>query len=167
MKPEVREKPRSGFTLIELLVVIAIIMILGGLLFPAFSAARESAKKARAKSDVNQLNTAFKAILLDYRDWATAAVPSLNSSGGDVALSVVQYLAGGVANPRRCVYMEFERASTNAAGAFIDPWKNVYKVAIGPGSVTPTGFSTLARDVAAWSIGKDGVCPSPDDVTSW
>jgi len=167
MKPEVCEKLRSGFTLIELLVVIAIIMILAGLLFPALTAARETAKKARAKSDVNQLNTAFKAILLDYRDWGNAAVPALNASGGDVALSVVTYLGGGGTNPKKCVYMEFDRASTNAAGAFIDPWKRVYRVAIGTGSVVPTEFGTLQRDVAAWSIGKDGVCPSLDDVMSW
>jgi prepilin-type N-terminal cleavage/methylation domain-containing protein len=166
MKPEECEKLRSGFTLIELLVVIAIIMILGGLLFPALTAAREAAKKARAKSDVNQLNTAFKAILLDYRDWGNAAVPSLNPSGDDVALSAVTYLAGGGANPRKRVYMEFERTSTNEVGAFIDPWKKAYKVAIGNGTVSPNGVS-LSRDVAAWSIGKDGVSGTQDDVTSW
>ena len=107
----------------------------------------------------------FKTILLDYRDWVTAAVPGAPGNNIFVDRTIVRYLGGQ--NPRSCPYMEFDRASTNAAGAFIDPWKNVYKVAVGNGSVTPNGFSALFRDVAAWSIGKDAVSPSPDDVMSW
>ena len=77
---------KIGFTLIELLVVIGIILILGGLMFPAFSAAREFARKAKAKTDVKQTEIAFKAILSDYRSWqgaknATPALPTVTPGG--------------------------------------------------------------------------------------
>ena len=50
-------RARSGFTLIEMLVVIAIIGVLVGLLLPAISAARESARRSKCLS--NQRNLAL------------------------------------------------------------------------------------------------------------
>jgi prepilin-type N-terminal cleavage/methylation domain-containing protein/prepilin-type processing-associated H-X9-DG protein len=50
-------RARTGFTLIEMLVVIAIIGVLVGLLLPAISAARESARRAKCLS--NQRNLAL------------------------------------------------------------------------------------------------------------
>jgi prepilin-type N-terminal cleavage/methylation domain-containing protein len=62
-------KRTNGFTLIELLVVIAIIAVLIGLLFPAFSAVRESARKTVAHSDLVVLNNAVKAYYNDYQHY--------------------------------------------------------------------------------------------------
>lgn len=56
----------SGFTLIELLVVIAIIAVLAAMLFPVFSRARESAKKAACASNVKQLLDASLMYATDY-----------------------------------------------------------------------------------------------------
>jgi prepilin-type N-terminal cleavage/methylation domain-containing protein len=159
----------GGFTLIELLVVIAIIMILAGLLFPAFSAARNTARKTKAKTDVRQLDIVFKSIIADR-------ILSEFVSG-KVDLTMTGLLSGG--NTKKIVYMEFDQAALNSAG-FGDPWcdrknpgntpNSLYWVALddtGVG-VTPPGVgSSLPRQVAAWSVGSDLTSGTKDDVRSW
>ncbi len=60
--------PRTApaFTLIELLVVIAIIAILIGLLFPAFKAVQDQAKRTQAKNDLTQIVNAVNAFYTEY-----------------------------------------------------------------------------------------------------
>lgn len=48
-----------GFTLIELLVVIAIIAILAAILFPVFTSAKESGRRAACINNLKQISTAF------------------------------------------------------------------------------------------------------------
>src|SRR6266536_2493786 len=57
---------QEAFTLIELLVVIAIIAILIGLLFPAFRAVQDQAKRTQAKNDLTQIVNAVNAYYTDY-----------------------------------------------------------------------------------------------------
>ena len=65
--PAIRTRTdKQAFTLIELLVVISIIAILASLGFPAVNGAIDSARKARAGSDVAQIATAVVAYEVEY-----------------------------------------------------------------------------------------------------
>ena len=59
-------RSRLAFTLIEILVVVAIIAILAAILFPAFSRARENARRASCISNLHQLGLGIAQYRGDY-----------------------------------------------------------------------------------------------------
>ena len=73
MHPRIVGRPPHAFTLIELLVVIAIIIILAGLLYPAYSAIQSQAKRTQAKNDLTQIVTAVNAFYTEYGRYPTTA----------------------------------------------------------------------------------------------
>src|SRR4051812_20925292 len=57
---------RKGFIIIELLVVLAILVILAGILYPAFASARRVAYNAVCLSNLKQIGLANSMYLQDY-----------------------------------------------------------------------------------------------------
>ena len=169
---------KQAFTLIELLVVISIIAILASLGFPAVNGAIDSARKARAGSDVAQIATAVVAYEVEYGKLPT-------HTGSDVNSTLMATLSGNSTdNPRKIVFLEASewkkgRGGTNSSG-FCDPWDstNVYQIAIDSGSADQTNYdnyvtagtnsTNIMKKVAVWNI------PTGTDaekkrryVTSW
>lgn len=81
---------KSTFTLVELLVVIAIISILAGLLLPALSRARYSARKASCLSNVKQISLAQIMYANDNKGWT----PYMETTDGETALAERKFLGG-------------------------------------------------------------------------
>jgi prepilin-type N-terminal cleavage/methylation domain-containing protein len=141
----------AAFTLIELLVVIAIIAILIGLLFPAFRAVQDQAKKTQAKNDLTQIVNAVNAYYTDYGKYPLAAADTTFGPAGSLNDDLFFTLravanganAGNVANPRVIVFISppYVKDPANprsgigtptgtGPGQYYDPWGTPYRVAI-------------------------------------
>ena len=147
---------QQAFTLIELLVVISIIAILASLAFPAVNGAIDSARKARAGSDVTQIATAVVAYEVEYGRLPTHTGSAVNST-------LMATLTGNSTdNPRKIVFLEASewkkgRGGTNGSG-FCDPWgsNSVYQIALDTdydNLVTAgTPSTNITKKVAVWNI---------------
>ncbi len=152
-----QKNPRTtgAFTLIELLVVIAIIAILIGLLFPAFNAVQNQAKRTQAKNDLTQIVTAVNAYYTEYGKYplpSTATSDYIYGPGGAATNAELFYTlravaggtlnAGDAANPRKIVFINppyvkdpanprsgIGTAAANL-GQYFDPWGTPYAVKI-------------------------------------
>jgi prepilin-type N-terminal cleavage/methylation domain-containing protein len=188
---------KEAFTLIELLVVIAIIAILIGLLFPAFRAVQDQAKKTQAKNDLTQIVNAVNAYYTDYGKYPLAIDDSIITNNA----TLMTALRGldPINNPRQIVFISPPYVKNDTAGQrrsgvsptdsqYYDPFGTPYKLRIdgnydnqlaNPYSLN-AGPATLAIGVIVWSFGTDGQSdsvPGPaadkntgtnsDDVISW
>ena len=131
-----RHRHAHGFTLIELLVVISIIIVLMGLLFPAFRGAQDQTKKVQAKNDLSQIVTAVNAYYTEYGRYPAAAddVRIINNS------ELLKALLGKdtSVNTRLIVFMNVPdvkdrnnpRSGVGTDSQFYDPWGSPYRIAI-------------------------------------
>src|SRR5437762_11394592 len=76
------QKHERAFTLIELLVVIAIIVILVGLLFPAFKGVQNQARQTQAKNDLTQIVTAVNAFYTEYGKYPVSGTTEVTYGPG-------------------------------------------------------------------------------------
>ena len=149
------QKDKHAFTLIELLVVIAIIAILIGLLFPAFSAVQNQAKRTQAKNDLTQIVTAVNAYYTEYGKYPLVAADTVYGPAGASASNADLFYtlravalganAANVANLRKIVFISppdvkdpaNPRSGIGTAvatiGQYFDPWGKPYNVEIDGG----------------------------------
>ena len=172
---------KHGFTLVELLVVISIIIILMGLLFPAFKGAQDQAKRAQAKNDLTQIVTAVNAFYTEYGKYPTSATVDAsakygtgNSNTNDKLFNELRGKSVTL-NTRQIVFITPPDAKdqTNSRGGiqsstgrWFDPWGATYAVALDAnydnlitnpyGNNTGAGPSPISQGVIAWSVGKNG-----------
>ena len=118
-----------AFTIIEILVVVSIIGLLAGLALPAIQGAMNTAKKGKAKAEMQSIITALKAYQNEY---GRLPDPVKLGGGGDgyfdanssprlfLMLSGSKDDASGE-NPRQIAFLELPATSTN--GSFSDPFK--------------------------------------------
>lgn len=168
---------RGAFTLIELLVVITIIVILMGLLFPAFRGVQDQAKKTQAKNDLTQIVTAVNAYYTEYGKYPLVTADAIYGSGGSSNNTLFNELraSGATQNARQIVFISppdvkdtsNPRSGIGSDGQYYDPWGKPYNVAIDGnydnqianpyGNNNGAGADPLRQGVIAWSLGKDGV----------
>jgi len=76
-----KTKENKAFTLIELLVAMFIIALLTGLLLPNFMGARERARDASRKQDLNAMKNALRVYYNDYQVYPTGTSLGAGFSG--------------------------------------------------------------------------------------
>jgi len=164
---------KCAFTLIELLVVIAIIAILIGLLFPAFSAVQNQAKRTQAKNDLTQIVTAVNAYYTEYGKYPVDDVDQGTektfTTTNKQLLDILQSLPGNDPSPtdpttnkynlRKIVFLQPPSVKDDTAGNrrsgvsstdgnYYDPWATVYRIRIdsdyGNSVANPYGASANA-----------------------
>jgi prepilin-type N-terminal cleavage/methylation domain-containing protein len=175
-------KHERAFTLIELLVVIAIIIILAGLLYPAYQAVQSQAKRTQAKNDLTQIVNAVNAYYTEYGKYPLVTADTTYGPGGSADNNLLFDVLRGVDtinNPRQIVFINppYVKDPANprsgigtptgtGPGQFFDAWGTAYAVEIDGNydnqittnpytADTGAGPSPLNIGVIAWSLGKD------------
>jgi prepilin-type N-terminal cleavage/methylation domain-containing protein/prepilin-type processing-associated H-X9-DG protein len=166
-------KKQSGFTLIELLVVIAIISLLAAFLFPAFSRARENARRSSCLSNLKQIGLGMTQYARDFDDRLPRNDTTINVD------TWVDTLQPYIKNDQVFVCPSDDAPHVQAQGSgretsyainqiyYQDKSQNLFEANVG--GITPARLSTIADASGTITVG-DGmesyqVFPSPGAST--
>ena len=147
MKKDKAKKTRqAGFTLIELMVVIVILGVLAGLIIPRVMGEPDKAKQAKARIQIESLESALKIYKLDNGLYPT-------TEQGLKALVETPTVGNLPRNWRQGGYLEKGRVPK-------DPWKNDF-IYISPGAHGDFDLSSLGAD------GEPGGEDVNKDINNW
>jgi general secretion pathway protein G len=135
-----------GFTLIELMVVIVILGILAGLIIPRVMGRPDEARRAKAKMQIESIETALKLYKLDNGAYPT-------TEQGLQALVEAPSIGQPAKNWRQGGYLERSKVPK-------DPWDNDF-IYLSPGTHGDFDLSSLGAD------GEAGGEEKNKDINSW
>ena len=175
---KVKSRISSGFTLIELLVVITIIGLLAAIIIPSLTSSLRAAKRARAMSQIQDLDGAIKRFIAEY------GIPprpkSIVIGSADLSLTaeqqaqVVQVLMnlddwpGEKRNTKQMVFLDLDPAAFGVktvvemqaallSGGYPDPWGTPYGILLDMNlddRIEGTGFPEIRGKVGVFSYGE-------------
>jgi len=140
------KKNERGFTLIELMVVIVILGILAGLIIPRIMGRPDEARAAKARMQIESMETALKLYKLDNGDYPT-------TEQGLQALVEPPAVGSMAKNWRQGGYLEKGKLPK-------DPWDRDF-IYISPGAHGDFDLSCLGADGEPGGEGKN------KDINSW
>lgn len=140
------KKNERGFTLIELMVVIVILGILAGLIIPRIMGRPDEARAAKARMQIESIETALKLYKLDSGDYPT-------TEQGLQALVEPPAVGSLAKNWRQGGYLEKGKLPK-------DPWDQDF-IYISPGTHGDFDLSSLGADGEPGGEGKN------KDINSW
>ena len=141
-----RKLDDRGFTLIELMVVIVILGILAGLIVPRIMERPEEARRAKARMQIESLETTLKLYKLDNGSYPT-------TEQGLQALVAPPSVGNLPRNWREGGYLEKGKVPK-------DPWGNDY-IYLSPGTNGEYDIISYGMDGELGGEGKN------EDITSW
>jgi general secretion pathway protein G len=141
-----RKKDNRGFTLIELMVVIVILGILAGLIIPRIMGRPDEARQAKARIQIQAIETALKLYKLDNGNYPT-------TEQGLKALVEPPAVGALAKNWREGGYLEKGKVPK-------DPWGNDY-LYLCPGTKGDFDLLSLGADGEPGGDGKN------KDITNW
>jgi general secretion pathway protein G len=141
-----RKRDERGFTLIELMVVIVILGILAGLIIPRIMGRPDEARRAKARMQLESLETALKLYRLDNGNYPT-------TEQGLQALVEPPGVGALAKNWRQGGYLEKGKVPK-------DPWDNDF-LYLSPGTHGDFDLSSLGADGEPGGEGKN------KDINNW